>query len=188
MPPKNPLRPDQVAAIRTWIEAGAPYDGETLAPRRAGPDWWSLRPIARPKVPEVKGKDWVRTPIDAFILARLESRGLTPAPEADRVATIRRATFDLTGLPPTPAEVDAFVADQSTGAYETLVDRLLASPAYGERWARHWLDVARFAESHGYETNQLRPTAWPYRDYVIRAFNEDRPLAGSSPSRSPGMP
>jgi mono/diheme cytochrome c family protein len=175
MPPKIRLRPEQVAAVRAWIESGAGYESEPLAARRAGLDWWSLRPIRRPAVPAVKDVAWVRTPIDAFLLARLEANGLSPAPEADRLAYIRRVTFDLIGLPPTPEEIDAFVADRSDLAHETLVDRLLASPSYGERWARHWLDVARFAESHGYETNQLRPNAWPYRDYVIRAFNEDIP-------------
>ena len=125
----------------------------------------------------MKDASWVRTPIDAFILDRLERDGLGPAPEADRATYIRRVTFDLIGLPPTPEEVDAFVADPSPDAYERLVDRLLARPRYGERWGRHWLDVVRFAESHGYETNNLRPDAWPYRDYVIRAFNRDTPFA-----------
>ena len=120
-------------------------------------------------------RDWVRNPIDAFILAALEAKGLSPAPEADRRTLIRRVTFDLTGLPPTPEEIDAFLKDESPDAYEKVVDGLLARPEYGERWGRHWLDVVRFAESHGYEENTLRPNAWPYRDYVIRAFNEDIP-------------
>jgi mono/diheme cytochrome c family protein len=177
MPPQGALAPEQVAALRRWIEAGAPYEGEPLAPalRRAGPDWWSLQPLTRPAPPAVRDRRWLRTPVDAFVLAKLEAHGLTPAPEADRATLIRRLSFDLLGLPPTPEEVDAFVRDPAPDAYERLVDRLLASPAYGERWARHWLDVVRFAESHGYETNNLRPDAWPYRDYVIRAFNEDTP-------------
>ena len=122
--------------------------------------------------------DWIKTPIDAFILAGLKAKGLAPAPAADAATLIRRVTFDLTGLPPTPEAVDAFVAAIATDplAYETLVDRLLASPQYGERWGRHWLDVVRFGESQGYETNLPRPGAWPYRDYVIRAFNRDTPF------------
>ncbi len=177
MPPKNPLKPEQVAAFRSWIEAGAPYESEPLTARRAGPDWWSLQPIRRPEVPSPSQPGWVRNPIDAFILAKLDEHGLKPSSEVDRATYIRRVTFDLTGLPPTPEQIRAFVNDASPDAYETLVDALLASPRYGERWGRHWLDVVRFAESHGYETNQLRPNAWPYRDYVIRAFNEDTPFA-----------
>ncbi len=176
MPPKNPLPPEQVAAFRAWIESGAPYEAEPLTPPRAGPDWWSLQPIRRPEVPDAEGSDWSRNPIDAFVLAKLRQNELTPAPEADRATLIRRVFFDLTGLPPSPEEVAAFVADPAPDAYERLVDRLLDSPRYGERWGRHWLDVARFGESHGYETNQLRPNAWPYRDYVVRAFNEDTPF------------
>jgi hypothetical protein len=175
MPPRNPLRPEQVTAVRQWIEAGAPYPVEPLRPGRAGPDWWSLRPIGRPGPPR-EYDPWVRTPIDAFILAKLKEQGLAPSPEAGRAALIRRVSFDLTGLPPTPEETAAFVADCAPDAYERLVDRLLESPHYGERWGRHWLDVVRFGESHGYENNRLRPDAWPYRDYVIRAFNRDTPL------------
>jgi len=176
MPPQNPLAPEQVAAFKKWIEAGAPYDGEPLtsAVQRAGTDWWSLQPIKRPTPPEVKNHKWVQTPIDAFILAKLEEKGLVPAPEAGRATLIRRATFDLLGLPPTPEAVAAFVYDPDPDAYEKLIDHLLASPHYGERWAGHWLDVVRFAESQGYETNMPRPNAWPYRDYLIRSFNEDK--------------
>jgi mono/diheme cytochrome c family protein len=177
MPPQGALPPEQVAAIRRWIEAGALYEGEPLTPavRRAGPDWWSLQPVRRPVPPPVRDVRWVRTPVDAFIFAKLEEHGLRPAPEADRATLLRRLSFDLLGLPPAPEEIDAFVNDPAPDAYERLVERLLASPHYGERWARHWLDVARFAESHGYETNNLRSSAWPYRDYVIRALNEDTP-------------
>ena len=180
MPPDGPLADAEVALLRRWIDAGAPWEGAVaLTPPaekgRAGPDWWSLQPIRRPPLPDVKDKNWVRNPIDAFLLAGLEAKGLAPAPEADRRTYIRRVTFDLIGLPPTPDEIDAFLKDGSPDAYEKLVDRLLARPEYGERWGRHWLDVARFAESHGYEMNTLRPNAWPYRDYVIQAFNEDRP-------------
>jgi mono/diheme cytochrome c family protein len=177
MPPKGRLSPEQVEALRAWVAAGAPYPDGPLQPRRAGPDWWSLRPIRRPEVPAVSRPGWVRTPVDAFVLAKLDAAGLAPAPEADRRTHLRRVTFDLTGLPPTPEEAAAFEADSRPDAYERLVDRLLANPAHGERWGRHWLDVVRFAESHGYETNQLRPNAWPYRDWVIRAFNRDLPFA-----------
>jgi hypothetical protein len=181
MPPKEPLTDAQVEALRRWIDDGAKWDGpQRLTPpvgQRAGLDWWSLQPVRRPDVPKPSRPEWVRNSIDAFVLAQLDAKKLSPAPEADRAAYIRRVTFDLTGLPPTPEEVEKFVNDKSPDAYETLVDRLLSSPAYGERWGRHWLDVVRFAESHGYEMNTLRPNAWPYRDYVIAAFNEDRPFA-----------
>ena len=121
--------------------------------------------------------NWARTPIDAFVLAKLKAKKLTPSPEADRATLIRRLTYDLHGLPPTWEEVQAFVADRSPDAYEKLVDRLLASPRYGERWGRHWLDVAHYGESHGYDKDKPRRNAWPYRDYVIRAFNQDKPYA-----------
>ncbi len=136
--------------------------------------WWSLQPLSRPDPPPVK---LARTPIDAFILAKLQEHGLQPSAEADRRTLIRRVTYDLHGLPPTPEEVDAFVSDQSSTAYEKLVDRLLASPRYGERWGRHWLDAAHYGESHGYDKDKPRRNAWPYRDYVITSFNEDKPYA-----------
>src|SRR5687768_14446140 len=138
---------------------------------------WSLRPLIKPEVPRVADAGWARTPVDTFVLAKLREKKLAPNPRADRRTLIRRVTFDLTGLPPTPAEVDAFSADASSDAYEKLVDRLLASPAYGERWARHWLDVVHFGESHGFGMDRPRPSAWPYRDYVIRSFNDDKPYA-----------
>jgi Protein of unknown function (DUF1553)/Protein of unknown function (DUF1549)/Concanavalin A-like lectin/glucanases superfamily len=140
-----------------------------------GADWWSLRKLTRPEPPAVKRKDWVRNPIDAFVLAALEARGLQPAPAADKASLLRRVTFDLIGLPPTPQEIDAFLKDDSPGAYAKVVDRLLASPHYGERWARHWLDVARFSESQGFEYDRIRDHAWRYRDYVVQSFNEDKP-------------
>jgi hypothetical protein len=146
------------------------------APRAAASDHWSLQPRAQPTVPENKASTWVRNPIDAFILHKLQKAGLQPASEADRATLLRRLSFDLTGLPPTPEEIAAFVADDSTSAYEKQVDRLLASPHYGERWGRHWLDVVRYAESEGFEYDRFRPGAWRYRDYVIKAFNEDRPF------------
>ncbi len=170
----KPLTPQQVATLRRWIEGGATWpDGVELLKR----DWWSLAPLTRPAVPAVKDAAWVRTPVDAFVLARLEQEGLKPSPEADRATLLRRATFDLHGLPPTPAEIDAFVADKSPDAWEKVVDRLLASPRYGERWGRHWLDLAHYADTHGYDKDKRRDHAWPYRDYVIRALNQDRPYA-----------
>ncbi len=182
MPPKQPLAAAEVELLRRWIDAGARWEGPSLAvaaPKtgRAGKDWWSLQPVRRSALPTTAGRAWNRNPIDAFVLARLEAKGLGPAPAADRRTWLRRVTVDLTGLLPTPNEIEAFLADQSPDAYEKVADRLLASPHYGERWGRHWLDVVRFAESHGYEMNTLRPNAWPYRDYVIRAFNRDTPFA-----------
>jgi hypothetical protein len=140
-------------------------------------NWWSFQPAIRPNVPPVPGslRSLARNPIDHFILAKLAEMNLSPSPEADRPTLIRRLTFDLTGLPPSPEQIQEFVADSAPNGYERLVDRLLASPRYGERWARHWLDVVHFGESHGYDKDKLRPNAWPYRDYVIRAFNEDKP-------------
>jgi len=136
---------------------------------------WAFRPPARPPVPSVKRDGWVRNPVDAFVLATLEENGLGPAPEADRPTLLRRLTFDLTGLPPTPAEVDAFLADDAPGAYERVVDRLLSSPRYGERWGQHWLDLARYADTDGFEFDQARPDAWRFRDWVVSALNADTP-------------
>ncbi|HXG46919.1 MAG TPA: DUF1553 domain-containing protein [Methylomirabilota bacterium] len=139
-------------------------------------DWWSLRPLVRPAVPSAPAPEvGIPNPIDAFVRVKLGERGLRPSPEADRRTLIRRLHFDLIGLPPRPEEIEAFVADHDPGAYDKLVDRLLASPHYGERWARHWLDVVHFGETHGYDKDQPRPNAWPYRDYVIRSLNEDKP-------------
>src|SRR5437867_4063994 len=142
-------------------------------------DWWSLKPLVRPSVPAstLQRFNASTNPIDAFVMARLDGKGFRPSPEADRRTLIRRLSFDLIGLPPTPEEIEAFIADKDPRAYEKLVDRLLASPQHGERWARHWLDVVHFGETHGYDKDKPRPNAWPYRDYVIRAFNEDKPYA-----------
>ncbi|HKI36897.1 MAG TPA: DUF1549 and DUF1553 domain-containing protein [Gemmataceae bacterium] len=152
---------------------------EPPAPTKAAETWWSLEPIVKPVPPAPSGKyaGWPRTPIDRFILAKLLEKGLEPAPPADKRTLLRRVTFDLTGLPPTPEEIDAFLADTSPDAYEKVVERLLASPAYGERWARHWMDVAHYAETHGHDQDRPRPNAWPYRDYLIRSFNSDKPYA-----------
>ncbi len=146
-------------------------------PRRAGPDWWSLQPIKKPVPPAIADLPADANAIDAFIRAKLRAAGLQSAQPADRLTLIRRVTFDLTGLPPTPAEINEVLADRSPAAYEKVVDRLLASPAYGERWARHWLDIVRYAESHGFEYDRLRDNAWRYRDYVIRRFNADDPYS-----------
>ena len=173
-----PLSKEQVASIRTWIERGALWpEGTTLADKRYGAElWWSFRPLKRPATPDVDA-DRVRTPIDAFVLAKLREQGLTTRPEADRRTLIRRLTFDLHGLPPTPERIDAFLADDRADAYERLVDRLLRSPRYGERWGRHWLDIAHYGDTHGYDKDKRREHAWPYRDYVIRALNDDKPYA-----------
>src|SRR5262249_6502834 len=141
--------------------------------------WWSLQKLAKP-IPPSNGAGqggWARTPIDRFILANLHEKGLTPAPKADKRTLLRRVTFDLTGLPPTPDEIAAFLKDDSPDAYEKVVDRLLRSPHYGERWARHWMDIAHYAETHGHDQDRPRPNAWPYRDYLIRSFNANKPYA-----------
>jgi len=177
MPQKGDrLTPEEVGLLRAWIDQGAnwPVEGQAPDPRKTH---WAFQPVARPKAPGISGaSSVVRNPIDAFVAAKLAEKGLVLSPEADRRTLIRRLSFDLLGLPPAPEEVEAFVSDLDPKAYDRLVDRLLASPRYGERWARHWLDVVRFAESNGFEMNRSRPNAWPYRDYVIRAFNEDKPF------------
>jgi hypothetical protein len=186
MPPKGRLPADAVDALASWVKAGAPWpkppEGGTGKTAAASDDpsatHWAFRPVKPVSVPSVSGRGRVRSPVDAFILARLEKEGLSPSPEADRRTLIRRVTFDLTGLPPTPEEVEAFLRDDAPDAYERLVDRLLASPRYGERWGRHWLDVARYADTKGYVFQEERryPFAYTYRDYVIRAFNADTPF------------
>ncbi|MDR3402608.1 MAG: DUF1553 domain-containing protein [Chthoniobacter sp.] len=177
MPQKGDrLTAEQIGLLRAWIDQGAnwPVEAQPSDPKKSH---WSFQPLKRPEVPETKSaKADVRNPVDAFVLAKLTEKNLTLSPEADRRTLIRRLSFDLLGLPPTPEEIEAFVADPDPKAYEKLVERYLASLRYGERWARHWLDVMRFAESNGFEMNRSRPNAWPYRDYVIRAFNEDVPF------------
>ena len=183
MPPDGKLSDREITDLEAWIAAGAPHPdaGGTppLAPisRTAGSadSLWSLQPMRHVQPPSVSDAAWVATPIDAFVRARLESAGLQPTPPADRRTLIRRATYDLTGLPPTPAEIEAFLADDAPDAYARLVDRLLASPAYGERWGRHWLDVARYADSNGLDENIAHGNAWRYRDWVVGAWNEDLP-------------
>src|SRR5262245_24794786 len=184
MPPTGKLKPEQIELLTRWVNAGLPMKAAAaaVAPEpKAGfitPEarkYWAYQPVKRPAIPVVKSSQWVVNPIDAFVLAKLEPKGLTQSPRADRVALVRRVYYDLIGLPPTPEEVDAFVNDRSNNAYDKLIDRLLGSPHYGEKWGRHWLDVVRYAESNGYERDGTKPFAWRYRDYVIRSFNSDKP-------------
>ncbi len=171
----KPLSRLEVASLRSWVEAGAHWpSGVSLRDRaKSAADWWAIKPLDRPKPPSVRDTSWSRTPIDRFVLARLEEKGLRPNPEADRRTLIRRLTFDFHGLPPTWDETQAFVADSRPDAYERLVERLLASPRYGERWGRFWLDIAHYGDTHGYDKDKRRDHAWPYRDYVIASFNDD---------------
>jgi len=181
MPPNAPLPEAEKVALRQWIASRAVWGSDPIDPyqvtteRRAGRDWWSLQPVRRVDRPRVPRADWTRQPTDAFVLQKLESNGLAPTAEADRLALIRRLSFDLIGLPPTPDAVDAFLGDSAPGACERLVERYLASPQYGPRWARWWLDLARYGESNGFEYDEFRPNAWRYRDWVIDALNRDRP-------------
>ena len=175
MPPKGErLSAAEIATLTRWIDEGAVWpDGADVVKVENPRDHWSFQPVAQSAPPETKESAWPRNDVDRFILARLEREGLRPSPEADRAAWLRRVNFDLVGLPPTPEEVAAFA--ESRESHDQVVDRLLASPRYGERWAQHWLDVVRYADTHGFEVNTERPNAWPYRDYVIRAFNIDTP-------------
>lgn len=193
----DPLTDEEVSSIKKWIELGSPWPEDPadeseerrkasrlammkrLEDRRVITDedrrWWSFRPPTRPPVPRVQNSRLVYTPIDAFLLAKLEQKGLKPAPVATKETLIRRLSFDLTGLPPRPEDVERFLQDDSPDAYHKLVERLLDSDRYGERWGRHWLDVVRYADSDGYEYDAIRKNSWRYRDYVIRAFNQDKP-------------
>ncbi len=174
----EPLKPAQIELIKRWIDEGATWPEETsdLRPQTSDqPKHWAYVKPVQAALPAVKNKAWVRNPIDAFVLARLEKEGWQPQPEADRAVLLRRVSLDLTGLPPSVKEVDTFLANQSNDAYEKAVDRLLASPQYGERWARPWLDLARYADSNGYEKDNLR-VMWKYRDWVINALNQDKPF------------
>ncbi|HKX29083.1 MAG TPA: PSD1 and planctomycete cytochrome C domain-containing protein [Blastocatellia bacterium] len=219
MPPTGKLTADELTVLATWVKAGAhwaPAKNEALASNEAKPageakpvggakpvfteqerQFWAFQPMARPVVPELKDRAWVKSPVDAFILQRLEEKGLRPAPPADRLTLLRRATYDLTGLPPTEREIREFLDDAAPNAFEKVVERLLASPRYGEKWGRFWLDVARYADSTGNDEDHRYPYAWKYRDYVIEAFNRDLPydrfvreqLAGDllAPAKSPGV-
>ena len=177
MPLAGRLPDEEIALLTDWVRMGAPWgvpaDPDRAASKTEG--FWAFEPPVEPSLPQVRDVDWVRSPVDRFILARLEAEGLEPAPAADRRTLIRRATFDLTGLPPTIGEIRDFLQDRSPGAYARLIERLLASPRYGERWGRHWLDVARYADSNGLDENMAYTTAFRYRDYVVQAFNRDKP-------------
>ena len=171
----DPLPAPEIAKLRAWIEQGATMPAASAALNDTIEQHWAYVKPKRPATPEVARKDWARNPIDAFVLARLEREQLSPSPEAAKTTLLRRVSFDLIGLPPTPEEVDAFVGDKSPDAYEKAVDRLLASPHFGERWARPWLDLARYADTNGYEKDNRRDI-WKYRDWVIGAFNRDLPF------------
>jgi hypothetical protein len=176
MPPRGKLSARQIADLTRWVRIGAPYPPSAPGDARAtGRGFWAFQPPADPPVPVVRDTAWPRSPLDRFVLAQLEAKSLRPAPPADKRTLIRRATFDLTGLPPTPEEIHAFLADDAPEAFARVVDRLLASPRYGERWGRHWLDVARYADSNGLDENVAYGNAWRYRDYVVAAFNHDKP-------------
>ncbi len=188
MPPSGKLPPNQVEALSRWVKMGAPWPGEAGDAANPPPakkagfsitdkdrSHWAFRPVRRPDAPAVKESSWVASPIDAFVLAGLEKKGLRPNPPASKAELLRRVTYDLTGLPPTPAEVEAYLKDEAPDAYEKVVDRLLASPRYGEAWGRRWLDLVRFAETNSYERDGVKPSAWRFRDYVIRSLNADKP-------------
>ncbi len=185
MPPDGKLAQEQIDDIRHWLTLGMPWTaveevdhGAAEKPSLVTEEarrWWAFQPPARPEPPAVKDPAWCRNEIDHLILARLEQEGFSPAPQADRRTLIRRASYDLTGLPPTAEEIDAFVNDQRPDAWDQLIERLLASPHYGEKWGRHWLDLVRYAESNSFERDGTKPFVWRYRDYVIRSFNADKP-------------
>ena len=178
------LTPEQVGLLRAWIDQGAHWLEQATAAEAARSQekvrhkhpHWAFNPPQRPAIPKVENQAWVKNPIDAFVLARLEAEGMEHSPEADRITLIRRVSLDLTGLPPTPTEVDRFLTDARPDAYERLVDRLLESPHYGEKWARHWLDLARYADSDGYYQDISRPHAWRWRHWVIEALNRNMPF------------
>jgi mono/diheme cytochrome c family protein len=187
MPPKGKLKPAEIDVLTKWIKADLPMkDAAGAAPPKheakggvvteEAKRFWAYQPVKRPAVPALKAlKDQVRNPIDNFVLSKLEEKNLTPSTPAGKIALLRRATYDLTGLPPTPKDVDAYLADNAPNAFEKLIDRLLASSHYGEKWGRHWLDIVRYGETNGYERDGPKPEVWRYRDYVIRSFNADKP-------------
>ena len=185
MPPKGKLSEAQIAALTTWVRIGAPWPTASAAAivapgvdpekKRRMAEHWAWKPAQVSGPPAVKDEAWIRSPIDRFILAKLDANNLKPAPPADKRTLLRRATFDLTGLPPTTEDVEAFLNDRSCEAFAKVIDRLLASPQYGERWGRHWLDVARYADSNGMDENLAYANAFRYRDYVVTALNRDKP-------------
>ena len=178
MPPDGRLDDTSLEILAKWINIGLPYpiQNTNVQPKsKTASDYWAYRPLKRPQVPSVNASDWVNNPIDAFILAKLEAHDLTPAAPASKLTLIRRVYYDLTGLPPSPEAVEAFLNNTSPDAYEKLIDKLLKSPRYGEKWGRHWLDLVRYAETNGYENDSDKPYIWRYRDYVVNAFNKDKP-------------
>jgi hypothetical protein len=175
MPPNKKLTAEQVAVLEQWAAAGLPMPEGMVKSKRPGANHWAYQPVVRPALPDVSNPSWVRNPVDRFILARLDANQMKPSPEADPSSLLRRLSLDLTGLPPTVSELRQFLADKSADAYEKQVDRLLASPHYGERWGRHWLDIARYADSDGYTIDAPRDI-WMYRDWVIKATNDDMPF------------
>jgi len=187
MPLGGQLSQQEIDVLKAWIESGAEWDANVTLTAVTAPtaakrftaaqrNFWAFQQVVKPTPPRVKGASWVRTPIDAFILAKLEEKNLKPNPPADKVTLIRRAYLDVIGLPPTPEQVQAFLADSSSQAFEKVVDDLLASPHYGERWGRHWLDLARYADTQGFKADETRPNVWRYRDYVIESINQDKPF------------
>ena len=188
MPPQGKLKSAEIAAIEKWVAMGAPdpraedINEQTSSPAPTGMSiedgkkFWSFRPVKRPSIPSFPSDDWIQTPVDAYVLKQLRGKNLDPAPSTDRATWIRRVTQNLTGLPPTPEQVDAFVNDESPVAKERVIERLLSSPDYGIRWGRHWLDVARYADSNGLDENLAFGNAWRYRDYVVDSFNENKPF------------
>ena len=184
MPPNGKLSDKEIAVLVQWVKIGAPWPGSTddALPTRpvdftisdADRQFWSFQPIGRPAPPPVRDAAWIQEPIDAFVLARLEAAGISPSPKASKRDLVRRVYFDVIGLPPSPEVVKDFITDDSLYAYERLVDRLLSTPHYGERWGRHWLDLVRYAQTNGYERDDEKPQAWRFRDYVVRAFNQDK--------------
>ncbi len=174
---REKLSETEVAALAHWIDEGAKYERPLHKNKWNDEQHWSRKPLPKIDPPKIKNSRWAKTPIDQFILAKLAERGMKPAPAADKRTLLRRVTFDLTGLPPTREELQKFLNDRSPRSFEKVVDRLLASPRYGERWARHWMDVVHYADTHGHSQDRPRPNAWPYRDYLIRSFNDDKPYA-----------
>ena len=185
MPPSGRLDDDEISILTEWVLEGStwadgigadlPADAFEARTIPDGGDWWAWQPLVQPAIPTVDDSSWVRNPVDSFILKRLEDAGIEPAPEADRPTLVRRVAYDLTGLPPTPEEVESFLADQRPDAYERMIDRYLDSPQHGVKWARHWLDAVRYADTDGYERDRIKPEAWRYRDWVVDAINEDLP-------------
>ena len=187
MPPEGKLPDDEIGILAKWVEMKMPWPAKSAnrmveADSHSVPQinaesksFWSFQKVQRPKLPDVEKSDWLSNDVDRFVLAKLEKAGLQPAPKASKKVLIRRLYYGLTGLPPTTKQVAAFMQDASPDAYQQLVDQLLASPHYGEKWGRHWLDVVRYAESNSFERDATKPFVWRYRDYVIRSFNDDKP-------------